>query len=122
MTDLIEATWQGLLTSERVDTALVRVAHAEPRLRRLFPWTGMWELHFSRYTEPRLTWDIPYIAPAMGGGFWVLGPSRSESVGWTPTAEEAVALVVERLPPGCGPAFAGTPEELTAHEEAQDSR
>ncbi|MFI0508225.1 DUF6193 family natural product biosynthesis protein [Streptomyces sp. WSLK1-4] len=26
---------------------LVLVAHAEPLLRQLYPWTGMWELHFS---------------------------------------------------------------------------
>ncbi|WP_268977525.1 DUF6193 family natural product biosynthesis protein [Streptomyces mexicanus] len=29
---------------------LVWVAYAEPLLRRLYPWTGMGELHFSRCT------------------------------------------------------------------------
>ncbi|MFB7979768.1 DUF6193 family natural product biosynthesis protein [Streptomyces vinaceus] len=38
---------------------LVVAAHAEPLLRQLYPWTGMWELHFSRCTEARHTWDIP---------------------------------------------------------------
>lgn len=27
-----------------------------------------------------------------------------------------MAMVLERLPAGCGPAFVGTPEELAAHE------
>ncbi|MEV5778478.1 hypothetical protein AB0L49_46000 [Streptomyces antimycoticus] len=27
-------------------------------------------------------------------------------------------MVVERLPPGCGPAFVGTPEELAIHDTA----
>ncbi|WP_326806432.1 DUF6193 family natural product biosynthesis protein [Streptomyces sp. NBC_01788] len=32
---------------------MVRMAHAEPQLRQLYPWTGMWELHFSRCTGCR---------------------------------------------------------------------
>ncbi|WP_345631776.1 hypothetical protein [Streptomyces thinghirensis] len=31
-------------------------------------------------------------------------------------AQEAIAMVVDRLPPGCGEAFVGTPEQLAAHE------
>ncbi|WP_399143907.1 DUF6193 family natural product biosynthesis protein [Streptomyces sp. MK7] len=78
--------------------------------------TGMGELHFSRCTEPRWTWDIPYIAPGAKGTYWVLGPLRSEWVGQVATVQEAITLVVDRLPPACGPAFMGTPEELAAHE------
>ncbi|MEU3839231.1 hypothetical protein AB0E88_04270 [Streptomyces sp. NPDC028635] len=33
------------------------------------------------------------------------------------TAAQAVAMVVERLPPGCGFAFHGTPDELAVHEK-----
>ncbi|WP_399123484.1 DUF6193 family natural product biosynthesis protein [Streptomyces sp. N2A] len=63
MTDLVAAAWHKLLTTAgeparpratpllEAFTALVRAAHAEPQLRQLYPWTGMWELHFSRYTE-----------------------------------------------------------------------
>ncbi|MGW7006407.1 DUF6193 family natural product biosynthesis protein [Streptomyces sp. NPDC054933] len=72
--DIVEATWQELLTSDRVDRELVRAAYAEPRLRQLFPWVGMWELHFSRCTDHPPTWDIPYIAPRNDGGFFVEGP------------------------------------------------
>ncbi|MFE7312862.1 DUF6193 family natural product biosynthesis protein [Streptomyces sp. NPDC057555] len=117
--DIIESAWQKLLTTQRVDGQLLRTAYTEPRLRQLFPWVGMAELHFSRCTEPRWTWDIPFIAPMMGGGFFVRGPSRSQSVGPAPTAEAAIAMVVERLPPDCGRAFVGTPEELAEKEQSE---
>ncbi|AUH44632.1 hypothetical protein CXR04_00055 [Streptomyces sp. CMB-StM0423] len=95
---------------------MLDVAYAEPCLRQLFPWTGMGELHFSRCTEPRWTWDIPYIQPAAEGAYRVSGPLRSQTVGPAATAQEAIATVVQRLPACCGPAFLGTPEELAAHE------
>jgi hypothetical protein len=79
----------------------------------------MSELHFSRCTESPWAWDIPYISPGAGGTYWVLGPSRNApAIGQVATAREAVAMVVERLPAGCGRAFLGTPEELAAHEAA----
>ncbi|MEU2779954.1 DUF6193 family natural product biosynthesis protein [Streptomyces sp. NPDC007162] len=48
--------------------------------------------------------------------YWVSGPLRNQTVGPAATAQEAVAMVVQRLPACCGPAFLGTPEELAAHE------
>ncbi len=108
-----------MLSSDRIDHELAEAAYAEPRLRQLFPWSGMWELHFSRCTEHPPTWDIPYIAPLKGGGFLVAGPSRAEVVGPAPTVEAAVAMVVERLPPRCGPAFLGNRHELAASEESR---
>ncbi|MCF3962469.1 DUF6193 family natural product biosynthesis protein [Streptomyces fuscigenes] len=116
--DRTEAGWRAVRAVGRVRPELLDLAYAEPRLRQLFPWTGMSELHFSRCTEPRWTWDIPYIQPAADGGYWVSGPSRSQAVGPAETAAQAVAMVVERLPTGCGPAFPGTPDELDAHEKA----
>ncbi|MFI7316824.1 DUF6193 family natural product biosynthesis protein [Streptomyces venezuelae] len=115
---VVEAGWQAVRDDGRVRAELLEAAYATPRLRQLFPWTGMGELHFSRCTEKRWTWDIPYIQPASEGTYWVSGPSRSESVGPAATAQEAIALVVARLPAHCGPAFAGTPEQLAAYEGA----
>ncbi|GAA3774393.1 DUF6193 family natural product biosynthesis protein [Streptomyces phyllanthi] len=99
-----ETEWKRLLGSRYVESELVRAAYAEPRLRQLFPWTGMWELHFSRCIESPWTWDVPYIRPQPGGRFRVEGPSRTEFVGEADSVEAAVAMVVDRLPPGCGPA------------------
>lgn len=78
----------------------------------------MGELHFGPCTEQRWTWDIPHIQPAAGDGYRVTSPLRTESVGPAATAEEVAAMVVERLPPHCGPAFVGTREQLAAHEAA----
>ncbi|MET8474120.1 DUF6193 family natural product biosynthesis protein [Streptomyces sp. NPDC006422] len=116
---VVEAGWQAVRDDGRVRTELLEAAYGEPLLRQLFPWTGMGELHFSRCTEQRWTWDIPYIGPGVEGSYWVLGPLRSEWVGQVATAQEAIATVVDRLPPGCGPAFMGTPEELAAHEATE---
>ncbi|MFI6695042.1 DUF6193 family natural product biosynthesis protein [Streptomyces sp. NPDC050433] len=120
-TDKVEAAWKRLLGSDQVSAELVAAAYAEPRLRQLFPWIGMWELHFSRCTEQRWTWDVPYIGPTAAGSdhagpYYVEGPSRSQKIGRADTAQEAVAMVVERLPSHCGPAFNGTPEQLSTHE------
>ncbi|MEV4324106.1 DUF6193 family natural product biosynthesis protein [Microbispora rosea] len=114
--DIVEAGWREVHADGRVRPELLDAAYSEPRLRQLFPWTGMGELHFSRCTSPRWTWDIPYIAPAVGGGYLVLGPRRDETVGPAATPAQAVAMVVERLPSSCGSAFVGTPEELAAYE------
>ncbi|WP_234342913.1 DUF6193 family natural product biosynthesis protein [Streptomyces fulvoviolaceus] len=135
MTDIVEAAWHQILTtvgepSPPEDTPLlgpftemVRVAYAEPQLRRLYPWTGMWELHFSRCTEFRPTWDIPYIGALGDGRYYVEGPSRSSPrIAETDSAQAAVTMVIERLPAHCGPAFVGSAEELAAYERARDSR
>ena len=74
MTAIVEAAWHKILGRagdasrpeasplQKPFTEMVRVAHAEPRLRQLYPWTGMWELHFSRCTEFRPTWASPTSA------------------------------------------------------------
>ncbi|MFI1396903.1 DUF6193 family natural product biosynthesis protein [Streptomyces sp. NPDC020681] len=59
---------------------------------------------------------MPYIQPAAEGASWVSGPFRTETVGPAATAQDAIAMVIERLPAGCGPAFVGTLDELAAHE------
>lgn len=135
MTDIVDSAWQEILTtygepSRPVESPLlkpfaelVRVARAEPLLRQLFPWTGMWELHLSRCTEIRHTWDIPYIGTLRGGRYYVEGPSRSSPrIAETDSAQAAVAMVIDRMPPGCGPAFLGNAEELAAYEKARDTR
>ncbi|WP_329033873.1 DUF6193 family natural product biosynthesis protein [Streptomyces sp. NBC_00178] len=111
---ITEAEWMSLLASDRVDGDLVRAAYAEPRLRQLFPRVGMWELHFSRCTEHPRTWEVPCIAPRRGGGYVVAGPSRVELVGEADTAEAAVEMVANRLPPGCGRAVVANRHDLAA--------
>lgn len=135
MTNPVEAAWHKLLTTagepRRPEGSpllapfaeLVRVAHAELLLRQLYPWTGMWELHFSRCTEIRHTWDVPYIGILGDGRYCVEGPGRSSPrIAETDSAPAAVALVIDRLPARCGPAFVGSAEELAADEERREGR
>jgi hypothetical protein len=117
--EIVEAGWQRVREDGRVRTELLEVAYAEPRLRELFPWTGMGELHFSGCTEHPWTWNIPYILPVAGGTYCVAGPRRTEMVGRVATAQQAVALVVSRLPPGLVPVFVGDQEELAASGETR---
>ncbi|MFG2668333.1 DUF6193 family natural product biosynthesis protein [Streptomyces sp. NPDC048387] len=135
MTDIVDAAWRKALTTygepSRPEESpllkpfaeLVRVAHAEPLLRQLHPWTGMWELHFSRCTEMQYTWDLPYIGTLRDGRYYVEGPSRnSPRIAETDSAQAAVAMVIARLPPGCGRAFIGSAAELAAYEKGRDDR
>ena len=56
------------------------------------------------------------VVPPDGSGCPLGSGERSESVGPAATPAQAVMMVVERLPPGCGPAFVGTPAELAIHD------
>jgi hypothetical protein len=76
---LVEAGWRAVRADGRVREELLEQAYADPRLRQLFAWTGMGELHFSRCTGRRWTWDIPYIRPAAHGGYQVSGPLRNQN-------------------------------------------
>ncbi|MFF8911498.1 DUF6193 family natural product biosynthesis protein [Streptomyces olivaceoviridis] len=51
----------------------------------------------------------------------VLSIAPSPRIAGTDSAQAAVAMVVDRLPPHCGPAFIGNAEELAAYERARDS-
>ena len=113
---IVETGWQAVRDDGRVRHELLQTAYAQPRLRQLFAWTGMGELHFSRCTDQPWTWDIPFILPDADGTYLVCGPDRTQIVGPAATARQAIDMVVERLPPGCGPAFVGTARELTAQQ------
>ncbi|MFE3187186.1 DUF6193 family natural product biosynthesis protein [Streptomyces violascens] len=84
----------------------------------MFPWTEMGELHLSRCTEWPWAWDIPYTPPVVEGGYWVSWLLRIESVGPAATPQQAVAMVLDHLPPNCGPAVVGTRDEPAAHDAA----
>lgn len=94
----VEAGWRKAREDGRVREELLDLAHAEPRLRRRFPWIGMGELHFSRTAEDPWTWDARFVLCEYSGTYFVMGPSRQDVVGRAETAREAVDLVLEHLP------------------------
>ena len=111
----VEMRWRGYLASlgERFPelTAFVTAAAAEPRLRQLFPFTSLNRFCFSRCTGYPFTRDTPHVVPLGRDQYEVMSYS-GESLGHG-NALEAVALAVAALPPNCGPAVAGTAEQLS---------
>ena len=102
---LVEAGGRKARADGRMREEFLEIAYAHSRLRGLFPWTGMGELHFSRCAEQLLTWGIPRIRPSPEESYWVSGPLRTEEAGSAVTADQAVEMVVKRLPHGCGSAY-----------------
>ncbi|GEM_PF-3087377 len=111
--DAVAVRWQ-LLREHAADIVrpLVEAAFAQPRLQVLFPFTSHHDLLFSRCTGYPYSWDVPFIQHLPGGRYLVAGPLRGMVIGAADDPESAVALVVDGLPAGCGPAVAGTAEEL----------
>lgn len=113
--DAVAARWQQS-RQQAADKVrpLVEAAYAQPRLRVLFPFTSHHDLHVSRCTGFLYSWDVPFIQHLPGGRYLIAGPLRGMIIGEADDPASAVALVVGGLPPGCGPAVAGTAEDLEA--------
>jgi hypothetical protein len=84
--------------------ALIEAAGAEPELRQLYPFTSHFGLLFSSCTSHPWSVQAPSIEPLRDGRFCVRRPRSSGVIGFTHTASAAVALVVDTLPAGLGPA------------------
>lgn len=97
-----------------IDHDIVEAAHANPLLRSLFPLISHGSLQFSRCTRSPWSYDVPSLAPQLGGGWRALrahkGRDIPDRIAQTP--EEAVAFVVAGLPDGCGPAVEGPADLL----------
>jgi hypothetical protein len=87
--------------------ALIEAAHAEPKLRQLYPFTSHWSLRFSTTTGIPFSPDLVCLDAARSAHFVVKTGWQGSELGVTGTAEEAVALAVGHLPENLGPAVAG---------------
>ncbi|MEU1013904.1 DUF6193 family natural product biosynthesis protein [Streptomyces sp. NPDC005890] len=113
--DVVEARWQALRLSWQWRHAvhqirspgrpfpgivpLLEAAAAQPRLRRLYPFTSHFALLFSSSTSYPWTVQAGSIEPLPNGRFKVRRlSSPSAVVGEVETAEEAVTLLLELLP------------------------
>ncbi|MFE5592623.1 DUF6193 family natural product biosynthesis protein [Streptomyces sp. NPDC056549] len=112
--ELVAAQWSRLLEDdgEIVDPATVRAAHAQPRLRQLFPGVSHGVMFFSRCTGFPAAQVGGQVYPRREGRVWVRGPLGVGTLGEVDTLEEAFALVVSSLPEGCGPAVLGDANEV----------
>ncbi|MGJ5829952.1 DUF6193 family natural product biosynthesis protein [Streptomyces ossamyceticus] len=118
--DPVAAQWQVVrdMDATFIDKALVEAAYANPALRALFPLVTHGSLQFSRCTRFPWSQDLPSVFPYDGERYFSVrrlheprGSGR-EQIGGAVTADEAVELVASHLPPGCGPALDGTPDDL----------
>ncbi|MEU5243810.1 DUF6193 family natural product biosynthesis protein [Streptomyces asoensis] len=114
--DVVEAHWQSLRLSWQWRHAvhkirspgrlypgivpLLEAAAAQPRLRRLYPYTSHFALLFSSSTSYPWSVQDGSIEPLHNGWFKVRRRSPSAVIGEVETAEEAVAMVLELLPTG----------------------
>ncbi|MFF2779811.1 DUF6193 family natural product biosynthesis protein [Streptomyces sp. NPDC058052] len=127
---LVESEWRHLRTeAAELDTpwadayrALVEAAHAEPRLRALYPFTSHWSLRFSAATRPYLDVVGPNLECAGEDGYRV-AVFMTERGRPFATAPEAVAEAVRLLPEELGPtrfgdARPGAGNAVEAAEEA----
>ena len=89
---------------------LMLAAAQRPALRQLFPYTSVHRLCFSRCTGFPYTGDCPMITPNRDGTFIVETPDGMKSPPLA--ADEAADWAAQHLPPGAGPAIAGTAAEL----------
>jgi hypothetical protein len=130
----VERKWQSLLSHVRSDKyksellPLVEKAIEVPVLRRLFPFTSLSALCFSRCTGFPYSHDCPSACPsnrAILQGY--MTPEQRAAIGSTKLytvadskgqfigqgdALEAIDLIVRHLPPNCGPAIQGTADDL----------
>ncbi|WUA29239.1 DUF6193 family natural product biosynthesis protein [Streptomyces canus] len=123
--DVVEAHWQSLQLSwqwrhavHQIRTPgrpypgivpLLEAASAQPRLRRLYPFTSHFALLFSSSTSYPWTVQAGSIEPLHNGRFSVRRRSPFAVIGEVGTAEEAVALVLELLPTGPEPVITASP-------------
>ncbi|MFE9923039.1 DUF6193 family natural product biosynthesis protein [Streptomyces sp. NPDC005774] len=87
--------------------ALVEAAHAEPALRRLYPFTSHWALRFSTTTRPGITVVGP-ILTAHGVDRYTVSMAMASGDGFQfSTAREAVAAAVRQLASDLAPVALG---------------
>ncbi|MGX1541037.1 DUF6193 family natural product biosynthesis protein [Streptomyces adustus] len=125
--DVVEARWQSMQlvwqwrhAAQRVRStgcpypgivSLLKAAVAQPRLRRLYPFTSHFTLAFSSSTSYPWTMQAGSIEPLRNGRFMVRRRSPFAVIGEVETPEEAVALVLELLPNGPDPVVTAAEDE-----------
>lgn len=89
----------------------MEAAAAQPRLRRLYPFTSHFTLLFSSSISYPWSMQAGSIEPLHNGRFKVRRRSPSAVIGEVDTAEEAVTLVLELLPDDSDPAVTASADE-----------
>ena len=100
---------------------VVCAASRRPALRQLFPVLNMFSsLAFSRCTRYPFSSDVLRIVHSGEFVYTVYDGLPSEAVLGSGDADYVADLVVQHLPPDCGPAFVGSVDELAARIAATE--
>ncbi|MFJ8661897.1 DUF6193 family natural product biosynthesis protein [Streptomyces sp. NPDC093795] len=93
---------------------LVEEAYNTPELRRLVPFLSHGRLAFHRSPVPPFSHDLFEVGPDDDDGSWRVGSQQAPLGTHTvvTTVAEAIALVVDALPPDCNPAIQAGDSEL----------
>lgn len=108
----VEYTWNSILNdNSRADIrSFVELAVNDPVLSKLFPFTSLTRLCFSRCTGYPYTHDTPIVIPISVDTYEVR-LSDNDLVG-KGNAREVLAMVKSNLPLNIKPAISGTAEDL----------
>jgi len=112
----VEWKWESLEATIRTQQhktdllPLVVAARRKKEVRQLFPFTSLVSLCLSRCTGYPFSGDCPYAVPTKEGQYQVF--DASGKVIGRGDAESAVQLLIDHLPPNCGPATKGTADDL----------
>ncbi|MEV4255134.1 DUF6193 family natural product biosynthesis protein [Spirillospora sp. NPDC049652] len=120
--DAVEAEWASYRTTAaaHIDHDLIEAAYARPQLRALFPFHSHRTLNFSRCTGFPYTHDIPVVSPLSDGTYRVTWARSSDGPAITEVDNpyDAITAVIAHLPDNCGPAVAGTADDLAESDSA----
>ena len=108
----VEFTWNLILNDPNtLDLKeFVKLAMEDEILSKLFPYTSMWSLCFSRCTGFPYSRDTPKVIPDGRGKYSV--QLEDDTIIGTGSALEAINMVKSNLPKNIKPAIKGTAEDL----------
>ena len=111
--DEVEYKWHSIQDSayDNQIKSFVDLAIKDPILSKLFPYTSLVTLCFSRCTGYPYTYDTPTVSPIWESGQYLVRTSDEREIG-RGSAAEALKMVLDNLPSDIGPAVKGTSETI----------
>ena len=105
--------WQSILNDQysKEIKSFVELAIKDPILSRLFPYTSLMTLCFSRCTGYPFTHDTPTVTPIYQTDKYLVRTCDTKEIG-SGSASEALQMVLDNLPGDIKPAVKGTSEDL----------
>lgn len=109
----VEYKWKSILDDphRKEIKEFVELAIKDTILSKLFPYTSLMTLCFSRCTGYPFTYDTPTVTPIFETDQYLVRTSDGKEIG-SGSATEALKIVLDNLPNDIGPAVKGTSEDL----------